>query len=575
MKKISFILVAGLVMAFASCKKTQELPEGGPATYAVKASSETVYPKLSKNGSQIVMICATTSDLGIRDQLTATFKIGGQKDVDAYNKTVSEEMQATLLPAGTYDFEKNDVTIDRYNKSSRSATIKVTNTPTLEGNMWYALPVQLQKVAGSDLASVDSLTTVVFAFYAQSLDKGDGTKEKPYLIYEVEDMLKIAEQCKPISDDSSLEKAEAATPTYFKMMADIDLSGIDWIPYNYKDNFMRKIDFNGNHKTISNLRATTSSTYASLFGVLFGTVYDLNVKDAYVSSNQTAGIMCGYLGTGNKRGNIHNCSVQGKVESNSKYIGGLCGQNAVGGEIYECYVDAEVVLTANNNFVGGLIGYEKGQACHIHDCIVKGSVTGYINASGGGTQRVGGVMGMLYIEGSTVTNCIALNTLKACRSIGGICGHANKDKWDEQHPKQTIQGCIAWNPEIITTQISEDGASNGAIVGFASEFNTYMNCWRKADMKYTLPASGGFAVDPVINPDGKFNTFFDQDNCSESSPLQGIVHDNSKKLYRCPYNGKAAAGSETASAVAKKIGWSEEIWDLSGDVPSLKRVYAE
>lgn len=573
MKKISFIFAVALVAMFASCKKTTELPEGGPATFVVKATSETTFASLPKNAPQAVTFCATTEDTGIREQLTATFTTGGQEYVDLYNLLVSEEMQADLLPVEAYTFTKNDVVIDRYNKNSRSASISVTNLNTMAGNQWYVLPVIMKSVTGSDKAFVDGETAIYFAFYALDIDKGNGTKEKPYLIYEVEDMLKIREQCKEISDDSSIDKADKATPTYFKMMEDIDLSGIAWVPYNYNDNYMRKIDFNGNHKTISNMSATTGSTYASLFGVLFGTVYDLNVKNAYVESGQTAGIMCGYLGTGNKKGHIHNCSVQGKVVTSNSPAGGLVGQNGVGGDIYECYVDVEVVETANKNFVGGLIGYDKVNGCKIHDCIVKGSVTGYINESGGGTQRVGGIMGMLYKENSSVINCIALNTLKGCRSIGGIVGHANMDKWDERHPNNTVQGCIAWNPEIISTQIAEDGASNGAIIGFTSEYNNLVNCVRRPDMKYTYPAPG-FA-EGENNPDGRYNTFFDQNNSSETSPLQGVIHDNGAKLYRSPYNGLAAPAGTTASQVAKTLGWDETVWDLSGDTPTLKRVYAE
>lgn len=573
MKKISYIFAVALVAVFASCKKTTELPEGGPATYSVKATGETSFASLPKNAPVTVTFCATTTDTGVRDQLTATFKTGGQEYVDLYNASVPEDRKATLLPEEAYTFVKNNVTIDRYNKDSRSGSIAVTNLNTMAGKKWYVLPVTMKAVTGSDKVSVDSTVVACFAFYALDIDKGNGSKDKPFLIYEVDDLLKLREQCKEITDDSSIEKADAATPTYFKMMEDIDLAGVDWTPYNYNDNYLRKIDFNGNHKTISNLTCDKTGVYASVFGVLFGTVYDLNVKNANIKSNQTAGVMCGYLGTGNKKGHIHNCSVQGRVETNNSPTGGLVGQNGVGGDIYECVVDVEVVEAANKNFVGGLIGYDKVNGCAIHDCIVKGSVNGYITEEGGGTQRVGGIMGMLYKENSSVVNCIALNTLKGCRAIGGIVGHANMDKWDERHPNNVVKGCIAWNPEIISTLISEDGASNGAIVGFTSEYNTYIDCVRRPDMKYTYPAPG-FEEGPN-NPGGMFNTFFDQENSSDTTPLQGVIHDNGKKLYRSPYNGKAAAAGETASQVAKRLGWDETIWDLSGDTPSLKRVYAE
>ena len=36
------------------------------------------------------------------------------------------------------------------------------------------------------------------------------------------------------------------------------------------------------------------------------------------------------------------------------------------------------------------------------------------------------------------------------------------------------------------------------------------------------------------------------------------------------YHGMAAAEGATISSVAEELGWDENIWDLSGDVPALK-----
>ena len=38
----------------------------------------------------------------------------------------------------------------------------------------------------------------------------------------------------------------------------------------------------------------------------------------------------------------------------------------------------------------------------------------------------------------------------------------------------------------------------------------------------------------------------------------------------CAYHGKAAAAGATVSSVAKTLGWSETVWDLSGTLPVLK-----
>ena len=39
----------------------------------------------------------------------------------------------------------------------------------------------------------------------------------------------------------------------------------------------------------------------------------------------------------------------------------------------------------------------------------------------------------------------------------------------------------------------------------------------------------------------------------------------------CAYHGKAAAAGATVSSVAKTLGWSETVWDLSGTLPVLKQ----
>ena len=53
----------------------------------------------------------------------------------------------------------------------------------------------------------------------------------------------------------------------------------------------------------------------------------------------------------------------------------------------------------------------------------------------------------------------------------------------------------------------------------------------------------------------QYNTPFDQENVDANNPL--VVNYTAK--YYLPYHGKAAAATETASAVAKRIGWEEKL----------------
>lgn len=573
MKKLLLILAAGLSLVVTSCNKQQELLPGGPATFGVKATSETYFAKLAKNGSQIITFAASTTDTGVREQLTATFKVGDQAMVDLYNSQVPEEMKAAMFPAEAYSFVKNDVVIDRYNKDSRSASIQVLNTPDMDGEKLYVLPVQLANVTGSPNASANTQDVVFFVFYALAIDKGQGTKESPYLIYEVEDLLKV-DAMTADCDKSTKEKFDASVPTYFKLMNDLDLTGVKWTPINVNDPYAKKVDFNGNHKTISNLYYE-GSKYGGLFGVLIGECYDLNLVNATVRTNKDkSGLLAGYLGTGEAYAIVHGCYVQGLLEVDNNTIGGI-GGNMCGGEIYECYADVKVHQAGNGRYyAGAIIGCGNKHINSIHDCISKGEV---ISVGDGKSynRNVAGIAGAFEIQESSITNCISLCKIECNAVAAGILGHANANSWAKQtNVNNKVIGCIAWNEEILANNSrvgsligKRDDYSMGAgcIMGWGDAENTLRNCWRKADINYKVTC-------PTCPESETHFVVFDQPDAGPGVPLQGINCDY-KDNWESMYHGKAAAAGETASQVAKKIGWDEAIWDLSGDIPSLKNVY--
>ncbi|MCQ2166771.1 MAG: DUF1735 domain-containing protein, partial [Bacteroidales bacterium] len=547
MKKISYIFAVALVAMFASCKKTAELPEGGPATYSIKATSEISIASLPKNTPVTVTFCATTTDTGVRDQLTATFKTGGQDYVDLYNLLVPEEKQAELLPEEAYTFVKNNVTIDRYNKDSRSGSIAVTNLNTMAGDKWYVLPVTMKAVTGSSKVSVDSLAVAYFAFYALNIDKGNGSKDKPYLIYEVEDMLKMAAQTKEVGTDKD-------EPTYFKLMNDIDLTGIDWQPINPDKPYAKKVDFNGNGMTIKNLVST--SAYASIFGVVFGKVYDFTVTDASISAASKAGIIGGYGGTSDtfkhscQITNVHVVNSTVKVTGNTG-AGGIVGAMCTG-SIDRCSFNGTV--KSNSNYCGGIVGYiNKGDDCNgtkISNCIVTGSVI----EDGTGHQRFGGIAGGVNGQHQIVENCIALCEVVSGTGTGGIIGMAHFDSSSASSclgHDNTVKNCIAWNSKVYATKVKENNYSPGAIIGYASVDGNYIDCVRRADLKFEQNTEIGITdTSYPIN----FIVPVDQDNSDASHPLTtGIDCDHSSK-HISPYHGKAAAAGETASQVAKRLG---------------------
>lgn len=577
MKKLTIVLAAALAMMAAGCQKNEELPEGGPASYKIAARSELDLGEMMPGRSTTINLYATTKDTGVREQLTATFKA----DPDAANQYIGEDV--AVLPTDCYSFTVNDVTIDRYNKDSRTGKIKITYNPSLEGGKTYILPLVVGEVTGSANASADPTPIFVKFFAIAGEDDhpvGSGTKADPYNIYDAEGLLGMEEMINKIGEDATktAEAYAAATPTYFRLMNDIDMAGKEWIPINLAKPYDEKIDFDGNYKTISNLKYE-GSNYGGMFGVLCGEVYNLNLLDAEITTDKDkSGLLCGYCGTGDViTGIVHGCKITGTLTVNNNTIGGVAGLMC-GGEIYECDVDAKITMLGNNRYyAGGIIGCGNKKAGYIHDCITRGEITSPGDlASKTYNRNVAGIAGAFETAGYKIENCISLANIHSNAVAAGIVGHMNANSWSEKAAADVddyVIGCIAWNSSItmdnsrtssLVGSRNDYAMGGGCIMGWGCPENTLKNCWRKAGINFlvTCPDDAGSASHFLP---------FDQEDAGPGAPLTGIDC-NYSDLWSSMYHGKAAGASETASDVAKRIGWNENVWDLSGSVPALKNV---
>lgn len=413
---------------------------------------------------------------------------------------------------------------------------------------------------GGKLASVVKVKQK--GLYEKDALSGEGTAESPYEVFLPEHMPLIRTYCRQAASDD-------AAPTYFILMDDIDMNilnnaGKVWTPVNNQSPYALKIDFNGNGKTISNFYCN-SSEYASLFGVLFGEVYDLKVKDALVESSSSAGILASNTsystgGTGNRRTSVENVHVSGKVSctnTDSDGIGGMFGI-ICNTQISRC--SACVDVHADKGQVGGLVGTIESGICTIKDCYTQGKVFCATNS-----QRCAGIVGCIKPKDCTVQDCISLSQITTNLCAGGIVGHANLNSSSAgQNPNTTVTGCIAWNRIIRVLKTKTNQYSSGAVVGFNAISNTLENCWRRPDMRLSINAN---LADPNYPLD--FITLCDQPDFNASSPMKsgehGIDADFSSR-YATPYHGKAAKEGQTASEIAIELGWSKA-WDVSGSIP--------
>lgn len=341
----------------------------------------------------------------------------------------------------------------------------------------------------------------------------------------------------------------AGETRYFKLGADIDMTGVEWEPLNYEEPYNKRIEFDGDGYTISNL-SCSAETYPGLFGVLYGKCVNLNIRKASITTkSSTAGILGGYGGTGGKPCEVRNVHVQGVIKSDRSSVGGLFG-SAREATITAC--SADIDIQSNTSRSGGIIGYDPGLVT-IRDCYSTGSIVT-------DTQLAGGICGELITEGSSVYNCYSSATVVAQFYAGGIVGRANKnakgnkDNNESVQPNNHIEKCIAWNNRIESNATDgNEHYSNGAIVGSTAIKNYLADCYRRADLVF------------INCPKNEAYVLTDQENASPSNPLV-----KGTGTYNYAYNGKAAPSGATCSSVAQSLGWSADIWDFSGALPKHK-----
>lgn len=574
----NYIFAALLSLGAVACTESAE--KNGPDAPAVSKMKGVFHAEVVGSGEiveifpgkskEIMVKACASAETGVSDlTLTISFKADAEA-AEAYN--AANGTSCVMLPGSAYEFTTNDVMMPRYGTSSTTAKVKLT-TAGLEDGVTYVLPITIDRVAGTDNWAL-SENPVAYVLVQQEVvppDAGTGTEADPFNLYTKADMLAMG------------AKLEDGVKIYFRLKNDIDMEGVNWMPLNFASPYTKQIDFDGAGHTISNFSCSFAN-YPSFFGVLYGDCYDVNFVNATINNGGTnaCGIIGAYCGTANLPGVCRNVHVEGTVisETGDRGVGGLFGRVHFGtvldcsakctvtgsgsktgvgglvgwlnGTIERCWADC--IVTNNANYTGGLVGYDNTTSV-IKDCWTTGSVTG--------PQRVGGIIGGLLKAGTQVINCYSTAKLTSGFCIGGIAGHCNLDKGSSDLPTSTeglyvIEGCVAWNEEITATNTDDqDHYSSGAIAGYISTRSYLRNCWRKADLNFNECATQSA------------NVLYDMPDVSVEAPL---VQAAGTRVFNYPYHGKAAAATQTLSALAKNLGWSTSIWDFSGDLPVFKAV---
>ncbi len=168
---------------------------------------------------------------------------------------------------------------------------------------------------------------------------GKGTEEEPYLIRNRDDL----EYLRNKVNLGTMETKEK----FFRQTADIDLSEFsNWKPIGfYGGGHYFSGTYDGDGYTIRNLSIEDSKKNVGLFGVLNGTVKNLNLVDCDIIGSCVGGI------TSHGDGKIYNCYVSGTLSASGR-AGGIA-DNA-NSEVYNCVAEVEL---EGNGWLFGISGY--------------------------------------------------------------------------------------------------------------------------------------------------------------------------------------------------------------------------
>ena len=258
--------------------------------------------------------------------------------------------------------------------------------------------------------TVEGRTTVTIM--PGTFSAGNGTQNDPFMINWRDELVYIANMVNT--------GVSAASGTYFKLGADIDLSvynaanttfnnGCGWIPIGGK-NYSFSGNFDGAGNTITGLYINNNTDFNGLFGTLNGaTISHLNITGANISV--PGGSYIGGIAGAMENGRIENCHVSGVIYGDNR-VGGVVGFLTSGSSVTNSYVHVDI--SGSGIYFGGIAGIIDNHSA-IQSCYVIGSVAG--------SGNVGGIAGVIGTNCSTTGNAALNMSVRGNNSLGRVFGN--------------------------------------------------------------------------------------------------------------------------------------------------------
>ncbi len=274
---------------------------------------------------------------------------------------------------------------------------------------------------------------------------GNGTTDDPYQISNVSELqnisLNLTEHFVLLNDIDAKE-----TRTWNGEMGFQSIGSGDF-PFNGS--------LNGAGFKIRNLWINRSGFgYIGLFSAISSAkIHHLDVHASLVKGETTTGIICGIT----QDSEIENCTVTGKLEGQSTYIGGLTGHCS--GDITRIMncsseVDIKISGTGDLGSIGGLVGYLRSGL--VDNCKSEGDLT----LAGSGISYVGTIGGLIGVntglaQYSHSSGSIEIKGWRTAEIIGGLIG------WNEG----TVDNCYSESEIEIVGSSSSSCNLVGGLIG--------------------------------------------------------------------------------------------------------------
>ena len=286
--------------------------------------------------------------------------------------------------------------------------------------------------------------------------KGSGTKEDPYRIGSVEDLILFRDSV------NAGETKYNAPGVYVVLIEDIDMAGATW-ERGIGDGINATFDgiFDGCGHTIKNLNlAPRADSEGYLCGGLFGYTYGAAVIKNLVLENVTVttadaghnvGVLVGFAY--NKSGKLTVSGITLKnvtIDAPNAYgVGAIVGYSYYDmGTIENCSVQGATIR--GYSFVGGIIGYSYSNAtisgCSVQDATI--TATSY---------SAGGIVGIAQ-NGNKITGCTVENTTVIAQAnfasvVGAISGNGNTLYIEDCTAAAPFVGGNYADNEVVTVKI--------------------------------------------------------------------------------------------------------------------------